>query len=443
MRIFPSAFAAFLGTVLLNQCAWFREDLATGTPRAFATPLLALFLAALSFDHWLMLTISLVLEGLFYPPMFLMSVVTWFLYLVLRKEFSVHNRQTYRFILACAIASVTLIPYLLPNSVLGPGLTMADAQQMPWFLPNAKNHFFSEPFSYYLTSTHTGFIPRLLPPTLWLAALLPVSYFRKPSAGLRLLICLVVASIILFVAAHLLLFRLYLPSRYPRYALQIAVPICSGIVIATTFQWIYESAQRKPVRVAVQLLGICLTIFILCVPFLWYRMFPRSQYSVGEQPELYEFFQKQPFDTLIASLSEEVNNLPAFSSKSILIGYEYSQIWHKNYYWQFQHRFSDTIQMQYSQDPEVVRNFIRKYDVDFILLDQTWLKKDYLKNQEWAPEFAAEVKQAEKNRRTHSDLFVVRAIPACTVFESTKSKVLDTKCVLNLVSPIGNAQQKY
>ena len=44
LQIFPAPLCGFLASVLLNQNLWMRNDLSSGTPRAFAYPLLLAFL---------------------------------------------------------------------------------------------------------------------------------------------------------------------------------------------------------------------------------------------------------------------------------------------------------------------------------------------------------------------------------------------------------------
>ena len=55
--------------------------------------------------------------------------------------------------------------------------------------------------------------------------------FRRLSPDVVLLGQLTVASFIMFGAAHLLLFRLHLPSRYTQHSLRFVLALAAGIVL--------------------------------------------------------------------------------------------------------------------------------------------------------------------------------------------------------------------
>jgi hypothetical protein len=88
-----------------------------------------------------------------------------------------------------------------------------------------------------------------------------------------------------------------------------------------------------------------------------------------------------------ASLAEEANNLPTFSKRSILVGREYANPYHVGYYRQISQRATDLIRAQYSQDLSEVKNFIRTYGVDFLLLDRAAFTPEYMANHRWVNHF--------------------------------------------------------
>lgn len=70
---------------------------------------------------------------------------------------------------------------------------------------------------------------------------------------------------------------------------------------------------------AVGIFGAATVLF----PTTW-GDFPKTNYIVGYHPSLYEFLAEQPKDILVASLSDEANNLPTFAQRSILVSWEHS-----------------------------------------------------------------------------------------------------------------------
>ena len=81
LEIMPIPAIAFVSTVIFNQSLWMEGDLGSGTPRAFIFPLLLPFLYYLlcwNEKHWKRTAIAcsgiIILEGLFYQPMVLISL---------------------------------------------------------------------------------------------------------------------------------------------------------------------------------------------------------------------------------------------------------------------------------------------------------------------------------------------------------------------------------
>jgi hypothetical protein len=108
------------------------------------------------------------------------------------------------------------------------------------------------------------------------------------------------------------------------------------------------------------LLGTLLVVY----PHLL-KNFPNSNYIVGKAPTLYEFFKEQPKDILIASLSSEADNLPTFSKRAILVGWEYAVPYHVGYDRKIRQRATDLIRAQYTQNLAEVQNFIQQYGLIF------------------------------------------------------------------------------
>ena len=71
--------------------------------------------------------------------------------------------------------------------------------------------------------------------------------------------------------------------------------------------------------------------------------FTRTNYRPGRVPSLYEFFQQQPKNILIASLALEANNLPNFANRSVLVAPEYAIPFNVGYYQDFSQITSDLI----------------------------------------------------------------------------------------------------
>jgi hypothetical protein len=174
-----------------------------------------------------------------------------------------------------------------------------------------------------------------------------------------------------------------------------------------------------------------LAIGLLHPPFSAQELHSNLRYTVGRHPALYSFFSRQPKGILIASLTEEVDQLPTFTQRSILAGQEYAIPYHTGYYRQFQERTKDLVRAQYSPSLAVVQDFIRKYGVDYWLVDRKGFTAGYLNrgHHYWIRHFA-ETREASKGLKQGRVPALAGLIESCSVFENHRYVVLDAGCIV-------------
>jgi hypothetical protein len=395
LTLFPVRSAAFLATLLLNLSVWAKDDLISGTPRAFVYPLLLAFLHFLLKRSLLPLLLILLLQGLFYPQIVLISTGILFM-----RIFSWRNglpvrtssREDLRFSLVGVIAAILVIlPFVMATSHYGPVISKAMAMTMPEFNPGGRSSFFTpDPLKFWFSGLRSGIFPRewfnwpglFFLIILALAALLPwiirsserYHLSKTVNPEIRVLPQLATVSVGLFAAAHLFLFRLHLPSRYTNYSARLLMAIGGAIAATILFEGLLRTARNDGANLYRKASAIGITLLFSLVLLLYPlidRRFPNTKYVKGEYPRLYEFFQAQPRDTVIASLSTEANNIPTFARRSIFVGSEYAIPYHLGYYLPFQRRVMDLIEAHYSSDPEVLKNFILRNRIGYFLLDDS------------------------------------------------------------------------
>ena len=174
------------------------------------------------------------------------------------------------------------------------------------------------------------------------------------------------------------------------------------------------------------------------------KNFPKSAYKVGGYPALYEFFQQQPKDTLIASLAVEADNLPTFSQRSILASREYAIPWHFGYYSKFRQRTTELIQAHYSQNLTDVKNLNQKYGVDFWLLQSGAFTPEYLKQNIWLKQYINSKMKQDKLVQLINNIFqdlqkgtvfaLDKVSQTCSVANIKPFVVIDAKCINNIQS---------
>jgi hypothetical protein len=381
--------------------------------------------------------------GLFYPQALLVATIISILQLLhwQRRLPRLSREPRDRLILFAelTVATLTILFFALKTSNFGPTITAAEAKQLPEFLPKGRSAFFSNNlWDYWIGGSRSGFFPSFNPPMLALGFFLPgILKFRdrfplikKTSDKIGILTQMVLASILMFFAAHAWLFKLHLPGRYSAYNMRIVLALATGIVVIAIWERLWFYRQRIYPIVIIVILGIA-----LLSPSFGKR-FPYTNYIVGNFTSLYEYFQQQPKDIVIASLAVEANNLPTFARRSILVGSEYAIPYQVGYYSQFRQRIIDLIEAQYSPEIQKVEEFVQKYGIDFWLLDKAAFIPKYLaendrrKNKPWLRQYQPATDLALQRLQNGVEPALARLKSNCVVFETGEHIVLKADCIV-------------
>ena len=452
LEIFPIPAAGFLASALFTQNLWMRDDLASGTPRAFLNPLFLLFLYYfIRRSRWCF--VMLVGIGLFYPQYVLVSAGLFLLMPFILKNGKLkisRDLREYGFcLLGLCLAFLVLLPYALKTSEFGPTITAVQAQIMPEFLPGGRVRFFYDDFGrYWLNGGRSGiqipFDPPLLAAGLLLPFLLQFSE-RFPLANqvrstVKMLGDLTLASLGLFLASHALLFKLHLPSRYTQHSLRVVMSLCAAIALIilldSVFRWVRSRSPRLQPIAAERLSLIVVTLLFgyLTLYPTSLSNFPKTNYHPSSSPDLYQFFDRQPKDITIASISSEANNIPTFAHRSILSGQEYAIPYHLGYYRRFQTRTLELIQAQYAENLAELQNFIQKYDVDFWLLESDTLTSEYIERNAWMQQYPQATQLALEQLKSGRIPAFKSVFDRCRALQIDSFTVLPTECILHASS---------
>ena len=444
LEIFPVPVAGFLASLLLNQNLWLLDDLVSGTPRAFFYVLLLGFIYYLLRRQLLPCLLLIVLQSLFYPQTVIISAGILGLNLISQKQ----NRYFYALALITAI--ITLGIYKLQAAEFTEVISLEAAKQLPEFYPGGRSSFFSDqPWHFWLADKRSGFFP-----FEWqysalcsFGLLLPIIYqfprkfplVKQLNDNVRILWQLLVTSIGLFGLAHLMLFRLHLPSRYSQHNWRIIIALTTGITLAIVLSQLAAKIINLP-NIS-QFLIMAIAITIVLYPTINVQSRPhRFSYVEGQAPELYQFLQQQPKDVVIATLSLEADFIPTFAQRTVLVSKEYSIPYHWDYYQQIRQRTQDLIQAQYSSNPKELNQFIQKYQVDLWLLEESSFTVQYLRENSWLNQFQPQTKNAIDALQQTNKPSIANHISRCSIFRTTKLNLLDAQC---MVENNGVADLKY
>ena len=430
IEIFPIPLAGFLASLLLNQNLWMLNDLVSGTPRAFFYVLFLGFIYYLLRRQLFPCLLLLVLQGLFYPQTVLISSGILVLH-------AIHKQDRYFYLIGLVAAVFILAVYKLQAGEFTDVITLETAQQLPEFYPGGRSAFFSDRIWYFwLFGERSGFFPFEWQYFIlcFFGLLLPIIYqfprqfvlVRQLNSRAAIIWQMLLSSLGLFCLAHLMLFRLHLPSRYSQHTWRIAIALMGGIVLAIFLQYLGQIIKGRISR----WLAIAITITIILIPTIEVQQRPyRLIYVTGQAPKLYQFLQQQPKDITIATLSKEADFIPSLAQRSVLVSREYSIPYHWDYYGQIRQRTRDLIQAQYSSQTDLER-FIRKYQIDLWLLDRQAFTVEYLESNSWLNQFPLEIQNAIASLQ-QSQPAILSQRDRCSIFQTTELYLLDAKCLLD------------
>ena len=461
LQIIPLPFTAFLATLMLNQNIWVKDDLISATPRAFTYPFLLAFLYYLSRKSLLPSLAAIVLLGLFYPQLVFICAGILILRILDWNDgnlrFSQQKHDYIFCIVGLAVAFFVMLPYALKTSEFAPVISVAQAKQFPEFWWGGRSSYFRNNSINYFLGGRSGMFGAsiLVPLTMSTGVLLPLlmlfpkkfPLLNKIKREIVILPQMLIVSVGMFILAHILLFRLHLPSRYTGNTFRIILAFSAAILLTAILDAILSNFNgRKNIYtfirqfLAVSFVGLMATALLFYYP-VFIKNFPKTAYKNGDFPALYEFFQQQPKDILIGSIVEEVNNLPAFSQRSIFIGREYAIPYHFGYYTQFRQRVIDLTQAQYSDNLEDVKTFIQKNGIDFWLLESQAFTPEYIKSNSLLKQYYRSNLNQDKLVQITKGIYqsleqgnipaLSKTIPTCTAAKIQHFIVLDTKCVVS------------
>ena len=457
MEFFPIPFTGFIATLLLNQNLWLQDGLVSGTPKAFAVPLLLAFLYYYLRRSLPLTSILILLCGLFYPSLVFICSGLLIVQLGKFKNNLLHpKRQTKRqksqdiFFCFCglAVAFIVLLPYAISTSEYAPIITLSEARSLPDFAINGRSFFFNDqnPLNFWLDGSRSGIrlSSALMPPLNCLAIFLPFLFksptifplTQKVTPKINLLIQLILVSLVMFGIAHLSLFKLHLPSRYTQNSLRIIFIIIGSISTTIIIHFLLQKIinRRTKSQIYPKILAV-LSLLFLSSLLVFYPHFVQNfvwtQYQQGNAVELYEFLQQQPKDTMVASLTSETDNLPTFAQRSILVSREYAIPYHTGYYFPYRQKAIDLIAAQYSTDIAVVKKFVRQYNVDFFLIEQSSFTPEYIESNYWLKQHQPVAQNAIASLKQGDVPALQEYQDSCSVLTTEQFTLIDTKCILN------------
>jgi hypothetical protein len=446
-RLALAPVAALAGSAIVSQLLWMRDDVPSASPRAFAYPLLLALLWLLverresrrrALDALLIAVV--VAHALFYPPAALVAVGAVILESLTRGLGVERDRWRPRAAVAAiataAALAILALPSVLPGS-FGPAYDAATTRAMPEFGRGGRvEYWVDDPVQFWLLSPTSGLVSVVRPWIVLAGALLPLLVVRpsrfpllRSLRSVNVLALPAISGAGLFLAAHVLFPRLYWPSRYVHFSLQLVLALAAAIVIAAVVDRLLAGLRPPAARAAVLAVA---AVPVLSTPVL-VTDYPAGAFHHASAPELQRFLRQQPVDTVVASVSTIADDIPTFAARSVLVSPHYAFAFHRGFYDPLRERTLDLIAGQYTDDRSRLGAVIERWGIDYWLLDDGFDRPSYVAAP-WLRQFPPAWSDArsflERGGRP-----VVASMPQCIAIEGRGYRLLEAKCLAAAAVP--------
>jgi hypothetical protein len=452
-RLHPVPAGAFMATVLSSWYVWQYDDLPSATPRAFVVPLLPAILWALVTARTRLAVGLVVLTALVYPPGGLLGMALLGVRLVRfsgwRPMLACERADRRAFLAAGVLVAGVLLPSHLASTRFGPLVTLAQAHEMPDFGQHGRQVFFVEGvYEYWLAGLHSGLDLRatdarfrnvpILFEYLALATLLPLLLLRRPSLpGVErlsrrsvVLVHLLAASFGLFFLAHVLLLRLYFPSRYVKWSVPLVLAVAAGLALGILIAAITNRVRSPRRSLVAGVLALGLGIALARYPAQYDGHFVRYHH-----PAIIEFLRGEPKNVMIAGVPKDTNSVVVLAGRSVLVAREPALPFHLGYYGKLKERIQDLVEAYYAESPKQVADFAARYDVDLFLVNRAAFQPALLADawhERWAPFNPAVSRKLEGS---HS--FVLLELASrCAIVDDGEVAIVPTTCLRDELSAL-------
>ena len=363
-----------------------------GLPRSFAYPLLLGFLVLLQWEMYSWAALTIVVQAAFYPPIMLNTLALASVGLLVRF---IRGERGRRWLVGCAVLGAVVVGIWLGLSavydtgteeIAGPKVTLEEAKRMPEFHKNGRSAFFRDnTVGYWLLGRSGIGAEYLIGFVLIFAVMGTVAGWRNAKIP-ALSIHLVWTSLVLFGAAHAVLFALHLPSRYTLYTLPLAMMIAIGAYTGPFVEAVRRTGLgdilRRNRRLVRKVGFITLAVVSAVYIYLQSTVIPKADPLVAaldpQDMEMLSYVGSLPKDAVVAGFPLDMDNAPLVSRRTVLVNCELSIPYFTRYYGTVEKRLIDVFKAYYADRWEDVEAFMERYGVSALVVNKTRFNKSFL-----------------------------------------------------------------
>ena len=337
----------------------------------------------------------LILQALTFPIVFVLSTLTFFVSFFFQKrqhpDGRVKSGKMISFIVCFSIALGILTTKFVffSNPEIGHPVSMAQMKGNPEFYNGARWPLLPVPFvlTEAAKNAKTGIFlfdaarknhwPKLLRALidrvkiihliLIFSALFIVIKNKKLFFPVEF-IYLAAASLFMYILAQIFLLKLYAPDRYTAYSLPLITLILFGLIVGKGV----GAIKKKHLKTS-----LIAFIFIFCFAGINLNRDIGLADFTKNKP-VFIMASRLPKDALIAAHPYLADGIPTFAKRKVFLKWELSVPLFDKYWNTVKTRTFDFFNAYYSDDPQVIVAFAQKYNIDYILVDETHFDKNYL-----------------------------------------------------------------
>ena len=393
-RRLGGAWAAWTTLAVYGLMPGFAANISGGLNRAFAAPLLALFLLALLRGSQNLARAALLAQALFIPYILLPSLglcglwwTAWKVRLVRTPPVLGTGKAAWLDLACAALALGLAVAWQSGLTAYGPLPWAADMAGRPEFGPDGRFAILPVPPLWWeLFARPWELIAPFRDGSPWLgitvtALLLPLLFLGlrdldrdRLKPALPALGCLLLASVLLYFAARILLFKLFVPSRYLEYTTNILYCLGLGLSLAPLTRSLARGSAKAGLvlLLAAALLGA-------------WRLSGTALYDYSGDAALYAAVQKSPKNAMFAGHPTLMDNVLTFGERNVYASFELAHPWNAAYWSQVAPRLERLFRAYYAEDKAELVRFCAEEGVDFLVADRRHFSRTFLDH---APFFA-------------------------------------------------------
>jgi len=379
LSLTKKASAAFLGSICALLSVWFlreRQIFGAGGSEDISILLMMLFVYSFIRRKWSWVSILLISQALFYPPLFLHSALALALWSFWKRSSSkevLWHKGPARLLIGVALLCLGFL--VLRYEVMRPpaiGISVSVEEGREIGELHSRTAIFGDRDTLLtrITNEFTGIgwdavWMYVLP---WLLVLSLGFFNRRYRASIKKgtgeeLICFLTAGILLCVTANFVLFKLYHPSRYVQHPLNIFIQFLAVLLLFNLDQWAFF-AKRRALR---------FIIVALYVGGLGAVTIPRFGCHVENyyRPGLIEAVRGLPAGSFIAGHPSQITDVVYLGRKRIFLTYKMStDVFWRSYHRHMSQRTFDLFAAYFSDSLEEVIRFCDLYGITHLIVSE-------------------------------------------------------------------------